>query len=413
MFQTGQVPDHGSPKSVLTALAANLAIAVAKFMAFAFTGSASMLAEGIHSVADTSNQALLLVGRRRSHRRATVVHPFGYGHEAYFSAFLVAIVLFSLGALFSLYEGFDKFRHPHEVESLGWAVAVLLFAMVSEGWALRTAAHAARPERRGSWWDYVRETRSPENAVVLLEDSAAEIGLTAAMAGILATAATGDARYDAVGTMVIGLVLGFVAIVLATEMRSLLIGESADSEDLAAIRRVLAAEPAVERVVDLRTMHMGPDVILVAARVELDAALDADEAGACIERITADIRAQVPEAQRVYIEPEPGIDAGGRAVLDPEEEAGNEAEPGPDESAGEAAPEPEPASELGPEPAPGPEPEIAPERGPELASELVPGPDLAPGVVPGPEAGPEPGPVAGPEPAAGAGAQPSPTRAES
>jgi cation diffusion facilitator family transporter len=286
-----------------------------------------MLAEGIHSVADTSNQALLLVGRRRSHRRATVVHPFGYGQEAYFSAFLVAIVLFSLGALFSLYEGFDKLRHPHDVESLGWAVAVLVFAMLSEGWALRTAAHAARPERRGSWWDYVRDTRSPENAVVLLEDSAAEIGLTAALLGILATALTGDARYDALGTMVIGLVLGFVALVLATEMRSLLIGESADSDDLTAIRGVLASEPRVERVVDLRTMHMGPDDILVAARVELDAALDADEAGACIEQITAAIRERVPEAQRVYIEPEPGIDAGGTPTLDPDEAAGNEAAP--------------------------------------------------------------------------------------
>jgi len=343
VVQTGGV-DHGSsPKSVLTALVANLAIAVAKFVAFAFTGSASMLAEGIHSVADTSNQALLLVGRRRSHRQATVVHPFGYGQEAYFSAFLVAIVLFSLGALFSLYEGFDKIRHPHEVESLGWAVAVLLFAMASEGWALRTAAHAARSERKGSWWAYVRETRSPENAVVLLEDSAAEIGLLAALSGVLATAATGDARYDAAGTMVIGVVLGFVAIVLAIEMRSLLIGESADTDDLVAIRGVLAAEPAVERVVDLRTMHMGPDDILVAARVELDAALDADEAGACIERITGAIRDQVPEARRVYIEPEPGVDAGGAAVQDPDDAAGNEAE-------AEAEPDAEPAPAAEPAP---------------------------------------------------------------
>lgn len=312
---------------MLTALAANLAIAVAKFVAFAFTGSASMLAEGIHSVADTSNQALLLVGRRRSRRRATAVHPFGYGQEAYFWAFLVAIVLFSLGSLFSLYEGFQKLRHPHEVESLGWAVGVLIFAMISEGYALRTAAHAARGERKGSWWAYVRDTRSPENAVVLLEDSAAEIGLLAALTGVLATAATGNARFDAAGTMVIGLVLGFIAIVLAIEMRSLLIGESADDEDLAAIRGVLAAFPEVERVVDLRTMHMGPDDILVAARLELDAALDADEAGACIERITTAIRAQVPEAGRVYIEPEPGVDAGGPAVQDPEEAAGNEARP--------------------------------------------------------------------------------------
>jgi len=297
--------DHSTPSVVIAAFSANLAIAVAKFVAFAFTGSASMLAEGIHSVADTSNQALLVVGHRRSRKRATATHPFGYGHEAYFWAFLVAVVLFTLGALFSLHEGYDKLRHPHEVESLGWAVGVLVFAMLAEGAALRTAARQANTERRSSWWRYVRETRSPENAVVLLEDTAAEVGLAAALAGVTLTAITGDARYDAAGTLVIGAVLAVVAVVLAIEMRSLLIGESAGSTHLAAIRDAIESNGPVERIVDLRTIHLGPDDILVAARVELDSRLDVDDAAAAIDTMTQAIQLAVPAAQRVYIEPEP------------------------------------------------------------------------------------------------------------
>lgn len=293
-----------TPKAVLTAFAANLCIAVAKFAAFFFTGSASMLAEGIHSMADTANQALLLIGRNRSQRRATANHPFGFGREAYFWAFLVAVVLFTLGALFSLAEGVQKLRNPHEVNSLGWAVGVLLFAMVVEGVALRTAMRSAAKERRSSWWRYIRETRAPENAVILLEDTAAEIGLTVALIGVLATAATGDPRYDAAGTMAIGGVLAVVAVVLAVEMRSLLIGEAADPFDVAQIRRVLNEHASVERVVDLRTMHLGPADILVAARIELDGRLDVDAAAACIEELTSTIRSALPAAKRVYLEPE-------------------------------------------------------------------------------------------------------------
>lgn len=303
--------EHSSPRTVIAAFTANLAIAVAKFVAFVFTGSASMLAEGIHSVADTSNQALLLLGRRRSQKKATADHPFGYGQEAYFWAFLVAVVLFTLGALFSLAEGYQKLRHPHEVESLAWAVAVLVFAMLAEGLALRTALRAARPDRHGSWWRYIHETRAPENAVILLEDTAAEIGLAAALAGVTLTAVTGDPRYDALGTLVIGTVLAVVAVVLATEMRSLLIGESADSDDVAAIHTVLDRLPTVERVVDVRTMHLGPDDILVAARVELDGRLGVDDAAHCIESIATAIEAAVPAARRVYIEPEHMAGTGG------------------------------------------------------------------------------------------------------
>lgn len=295
-----------TPRAVLAALGANLAVATAKFVAWFFTGSASMLAEGIHSVADTSNQALLLLGRSRSHKPATTAHPFGHGQEAYFWAFLVAIVLFALGSLFSLVEGIDKLVHPHEVESLAWAIGVLVLAMFVESIALREAMKSARPHRQGSWWRYIRETRSPENAVVLLEDSAAEIGLSAALIGVGLTAITGNPRFDAFGTLVIGLVLGFVAAVLATEMRSLLIGEAAHPRDVQAIRSVLDSAEPVERVVELRTMHLGPDEVLVAGRLEIDERLDVDEAAKCIEELTAAIRDAVPSAKRVYLEPEPG-----------------------------------------------------------------------------------------------------------
>ena len=295
---------EGSSKAVVAAFAANLGIAIAKFTAFVFTGSASMLAEGIHSVADTSNQALLLLGRRQSRKVATPEHPFGFGQESYFWAFLVAVVLFTLGAAFSLFEGFEKLRHPHEIESLGWAVGVLLMAMVFEAAALRTAMRAAAPHRTGSWWRYVRETRAPENAVVLLEDTAAEIGLLAALSGVTLAAVTGDPRYDAAGTLVIGAVLAVVAVVLAREMRSLLIGESADPSDIQAIRGVMTGLPVVERIVDLRTMHLGPSDILVAARVELARDLGVDDAAECIDQIAAAIRDAVPAAKRVYIEPD-------------------------------------------------------------------------------------------------------------
>lgn len=295
--------EHGSSSSVLAALGANLAVAIAKFVAFAFTGSAAMMAEGIHSVADTSNQLLLLFGGRRSRRHATADHPFGFGQEAYFSAFLVAVVLFTLGAAFSLFEGYRKLTEPHEVESFGWAIGVLVFAMAAESVALRRATKEASKTRSGSWWSYIRTTREPEKAVVILEDSAAEVGLLAALLGIVMTAITGDARYDALGTLVIAAVLAVVAVVLAREMRSLLLAESAGSADLDAICGVLDSHPAVERTVDLRTMHLGPDDVLVAARLEFRGSLELEEAADHIADITEALRDAVEHRLRVYIEP--------------------------------------------------------------------------------------------------------------
>ena len=299
----GVVAAEDSAVAVIAALAANIAIAVSKLAAFAFTGAVSMLAEGIHSVADSANQALLLVGRARSKRAPTSDHPFGYGQEAYFWAFLVAIVLFTMGALFSLLEGYEKLRSPHEVESPIWALGVLLLAVVFEGASLATAVRKAGPDRDGSWWRYIRDTRSPTTAVVLLEDSAAELGLLAALAGLSLTIVTGDARFDALGSIAIGSLLAVVASVLAREMRSLLIGESADLGAVTAIRGVLDDADEVDDVVDLRTMHLGPNEVLVAARVRMAPGLEGDEVAERIADLATSMRHVVPNARQVYIEP--------------------------------------------------------------------------------------------------------------
>lgn len=290
--------------AIIAAFLANLGIAVAKFVAFAFTGSSAMLAEGIHSVADTGNQALLLVGRRRARQQADEAHPFGYGHEVYFWSFLVAVVLFTVGALFSLWEGYEKLRHPHPVDSPGWAIGVLLLSMLFESISLRTAVSEIGPRKRGTWWQYVRRTRSPENAVVLLEDTAAEIGLVFALTGVSLAAITDDAHWDALGSIGIGVLLAGVAAVLAIEMKSLLIGESADRDDVRQLRAAIESDTRVECLVELRTMHLGPTDLLVAARVELDGTLTFDEVATAIDDITAAMRDAVPAARQVYVEPD-------------------------------------------------------------------------------------------------------------
>lgn len=292
------------PTAIIAAFLANLGIAVAKFVAFAFTRSSAMLAEGIHSVADTGNQALLLVGRQRARRQADEAHPFGYGHEVYFWSFLVAVVLFTVGALFSLWEGYEKLRHPHPVESPAWAIGVLVVSMVFESISLRTAVNEIGPGKRGTWWQYVRRTRSPENAVVLLEDTAAETGLLFALTGVTLAAVTHDAHWDALGSLAIGVLLAGVAAVLAVEMKSLLIGEAAERGDIRRLRAAIEADPRVECLVELRTMHLGPTDLLVAARVELDAALTFDEVAAAVDDLTAAMRDAVPSARQVYVEPD-------------------------------------------------------------------------------------------------------------
>ena len=296
---------EGSQRVVLAALSANLGIAVAKFVGFAVTGSASLLAEAVHSVADTGNQGLLVLGGIRAQREPSEEHPFGYGRERYFWAFIVALVLFTFGSLFALYEGVAKIRHPHELESPAWAIGILLLALVLESLALRTAAREANRLRGGeSWWTFIRRAKSPEIPVVLLEDSGAVVGLLFALAGVGLALVTGDARFDAAGSVAIGLLLGVIAIVLAGEMKSLLIGEAARPRQARRIRELLARASHVRRIHEFRTLHVGPDEILVAAKVELDAALSFEEVATALDRAELQVRGEVPEVRWMYLEPQ-------------------------------------------------------------------------------------------------------------
>jgi cation diffusion facilitator family transporter len=297
---------EGSRRAILAAFAANTGIAIAKFVGFVITGSAGLLAEAAHSLADTGNQLLLLLGGKRAAKAADTTHPFGYGRERYFWSFVVALVLFSMGGLFALYEGIDKLRHPHEVESLGVAIAILIFAMVLEGLSLRTAYKEASSHRssRGSWLGWIRRSKQPELPVVLLEDSGALVGLTFALAGVTLARMTGEPRWDAVGSIAIGLLLVAIAIVLAIEMKGLLIGESASHEDIAAIAKALEGAPAVRRIIHLRTEHLGPDDLLVAAKLEFEPTLSVDELSTAIDGAERELRAVVPTARFVFIEPD-------------------------------------------------------------------------------------------------------------
>ena len=295
---------HGT-KAVVAALLANLGIAVAKFVGFVFTGASSMLAEAFHSVADSGNQAMLLIGGRVARRGPDRDHPFGYGRVRYFAAFLVAVVLFTLGSLFSLYEGYQKLRYPHELETPGVALAILAVALVLEGLSLRTAVREAKPLRGGqSWWSFIRTTKQPELAVVLLEDTAAELGLGFALLGVGLTAITGDPLWDGLGTLAIGALLATVAIVLGFEMYSLLLGEAASPEEQEAVRGRIASTSGVARVTQLRTMHLGPEELLVAARLELEPSLSADDGARVIDQAQARVREVVPNARIIYLEPE-------------------------------------------------------------------------------------------------------------
>jgi cation diffusion facilitator family transporter len=295
---------HGT-RAVIAALLANLGIAVAKFVGFLLTGASSMLAEAFHSVADSGNQAMLLIGGRLARRGPDPDHQFGHGSVRYFAAFLVAVVLFTLGSLFSLYEGYQKLRHPHELESPSVALAILAVALLLEGLSLRTAVREANPLRGDqSWWSFIRTTKKPELAVVLLEDSAAEVGLSLAFVGIGLAALTGDPLFDALGTLAIGALLAVVAVVLGIEMYSLLVGEAASPEEQAAIRRTLASIPGIARVLRLRTMHLGPDELLVVGSIEMDRELSASDAAGVIDQAQARLEEAVPNARIIYLEPQ-------------------------------------------------------------------------------------------------------------
>jgi len=298
-----------SRKAIFAALGANCGIAVAKMAAFAFTGSSSMLAESIHSLADTGNQGLLLLGHRSARRAATREHPFGYGQHRFVNAFIVALVLFSVGGLFALFEGVQRvagsLAHPQPLEHWGWAVGTLAVAAVLESLSFRTAISEATGRRGNrSWAHYVHEAKDPELIVVLFEDGGALIGLGLALAGVLASVATGNNLWDGVATLAIGALLVVMAAVLGTETRSMLLGESAAPEALDAIEAAVVDVPGVESVIHLRTMHLGPEEILIGLKVAVLPTASAAELAVTINALEARIRAAVPIACVIYIEPD-------------------------------------------------------------------------------------------------------------
>ena len=298
---------HGS-KAVVAALFANAAIAVAKFVGFLVTGSSAMLAESVHSVADSGNQGLLLLGGKRAKKAADDEHPFGYGRERYFWAFVVALVLFSLGGLFSLYEGFHKLEEAAdggELTTPGVAIGILAFAIVAEAVSFRTAIIESNKVRgEQSWWRFVRTAKSPELPVVLLEDLGALVGLVLALAGVVAAAITGDLVWDALGTMAIGALLLVIAVFLVIEMKGLLIGEGGTASQVAQIRAALVDGSTVTGVIHLKVAHLGPDELLVAAKVAVSAEVTVAQLARAIDEAEARVRAAVPIARAIYLEPD-------------------------------------------------------------------------------------------------------------
>lgn len=292
-------------KAVVAALAVNLGIAITKFAAFLVTGSASMLAESVHSVADTSNELLLLLGSGRSRRARNELHPFGFGRERYFYAFVVAVLLFTVGAVFSVYDGVRKIMSPEEVRSPGVAFGVLVVCAALESFSLRTAIREANRERgRRGWRSFVHATKSPELPVVLLEDLAALFGLGFAFLGVLLSVLTGDGVWDGAGSVAVGILLGCAAFVVGFETKSLLIGESASAEMSASIVRALEDGPEGFRVIHLRTSHVGPDSLLVAAKVAVPGTLSAADLVARIDAAEKRVRTAVPIAETIYLEPD-------------------------------------------------------------------------------------------------------------
>jgi cation diffusion facilitator family transporter len=301
---------EGGKRAIVAALGANLSIAVAKFVGFVITGSSSLLAEAVHSVADSGNQVLLLVGQKRGARAADEEHPFGYGRDRYFYSFVVALVLFSVGSMFALYEGYQKLHHPHELTSPAVAIVILVFAVVAELFSFRTAIRESRgPKGDSGWVSFVRHSKSPELPVVLLEDLAALVGLVLALLGVVLSITTGDPVWDAIGTLAIGGLLGIVAVILAIEMKSLLIGESASRDVIAKIRSALVDGHAVTRVIHLRTLHLGPEELLVAAKLAMPPGLTLPVIARAIDEAEARVRAIEPLARVMYLEPD--LDRGG------------------------------------------------------------------------------------------------------
>jgi len=305
----------GGNKAIVAAFLANMGIALAKFVAWALSGSASMLAEAIHSVADSGNQLLLMLGGRKARRGADRAHPFGYGRERYVYAFVVSIILFSVGGLFAIYVGVEKLTNPHELDKTWWwlPLVVLVIAIGLESFSLRTAVRESNlvREKDQSWVSFVRRSKAPELPVVLLEDVGALTGLTFALLGVGLTLITGNPVFDALGTVMIGVLLVLIAIVLGVETKSLLVGEGATPADHDRIVDAITAGDEIEKIIHMKTLYLGPDELMVAAKIALNADKPLREVADDIDAIEARIREAVPVARIVYIEPDiyrPAID---------------------------------------------------------------------------------------------------------
>ena len=295
----------GGNKAIIAALLANAGIAVAKFIGYLITGASSMLAEAVHSVADTANQGLLLLGGKRARREATEEHPFGYGRDRYFYSFVVALMLFTLGSAFAIYEGIHKLEEPEPLTSPIVAVIILLVAVVLEGFSFRTAVGESRPLKGSrSWWQFIRQSKVPELPVVLLEDFGALIGLVLALGGVGLTVLTDDPVWDAIGTLGIGTLLGIIAVILVIEMKSLLIGEGALRPVIGTIVSELEAGDDVVRCIHLKTLYLGPEELLVAAKIAFRPGLALERVATAIDEAEGRIRAAVPEARVIYLEPD-------------------------------------------------------------------------------------------------------------
>lgn len=296
---------NGGTKAIVAALTANITIAVLKFVAFLLTASSSMLAEAIHSLADSGNQVLLLIGGKKSKKAADEEHPFGFGRERYIYAFIVSIVLFSVGGLFALYEAWEKFKDPHPIEGAFWWVplAVLFGAIIAESFSLRTAIRESNHTRgKQGWVSFVRTAKQPELPVILLEDLGALVGLAFALFGVSMTLVTENGVWDALGTAMIGILLVAIAIILALETKSLLLGESATKADVLAIRK--AIETGGPQIIHLKTLHLGPEELLVAAKISVGEAESGAEIAAAIDDAEQRIRGAVPIARVIYLEPD-------------------------------------------------------------------------------------------------------------
>ncbi|MGR2752162.1 cation diffusion facilitator family transporter [Agromyces arachidis] len=299
----------GGTKAILAAFLANAGIAVTKFIAWFFSGSASMLAEAVHSVADAGNQLLLFIGGRQAKREADREHPFGYGRERYVYAFVVSIILFSVGGVFSIYEGVEKIQNPHELEVPWLPMLVLVIAIVLESLSLRTAVKESNLVRgKQTWVQFVRRAKAPELPVVLLEDVAALLGLVFALFGVGLTVLTGNTLFDAIGTLMIGTLLIVVAIILGIETKSLLVGEGANEAETEKIREAILAGPEAERIIHMKTLYLGPDELLVAAKLGFHGRETLAEVSAAINVIERRIRAAVPSARVIYVEPDVYVD---------------------------------------------------------------------------------------------------------